>query len=103
MNPDTEEIEEQFLDFQAGTHREEIWRYFDERRSKGVVYMLYGIDPTMKGELTDYLRKKEMCQDCDNSFCAYSALGICRYPLVGGTRPEIDDDGCKNYISLEVE
>ena len=42
MNPDTEKMEEPFMDFPAGTAREDIWHWFDERHSKGVVYLLYG-------------------------------------------------------------
>lgn len=42
MNPDTERIEEEFIGFPAGTDREDIWHWFDERHSKGVVYLLYG-------------------------------------------------------------
>ncbi len=42
MNPETECMEESFLDFPAGTHREEIWMWFDENHSKGVAYLLYG-------------------------------------------------------------
>ena len=41
MNPITECVEVPFLDFPAGTHREEIWHWFDERHSKGVAYLLY--------------------------------------------------------------
>ena len=40
-DPETECIEEPFLGFPAGTHREEIWKWFDERFSKGVVWLLY--------------------------------------------------------------
>lgn len=42
MNPETEKIEEDFLVFPAGTDREDIWHWFDERYSKGVAYLLYG-------------------------------------------------------------
>ena len=42
MNPDTECIESDFMHFEAGTHREEIWHWFDERHSKGVHFLLYG-------------------------------------------------------------
>ena len=42
MNPETERIEAPFLDFSAGTDREDIWHWFDERHSKGVAYLLYG-------------------------------------------------------------
>lgn len=52
INPETEKIEAPFLhlpmsnddyfvSFDAGTTKEDIWRWFDERHSKGVVYLLY--------------------------------------------------------------
>lgn len=41
MNHETECMDAPFLDFPAGTHREDIWHWFDERHSKGVVYLLY--------------------------------------------------------------
>lgn len=41
MNPETECMEEAFLGFPAGTHREEIWHWFDERYSKGVAHLAY--------------------------------------------------------------
>lgn len=41
MNPDTECIETQFFEFQAGTPREDIWHWFDKQHSKGVHYLLY--------------------------------------------------------------
>jgi hypothetical protein len=44
MNPDTEKMEEPFMDFPAGTDREEIWHWFDERHSKGVAYLLCNED-----------------------------------------------------------
>ena len=42
MNPETECMESPILDFPAGTFREDIWRWFDERHSKGVAYLMYG-------------------------------------------------------------
>ena len=42
MDPETEQLEAPFLDFGVGTDREDIWHWFDERHSKGVVYLLYG-------------------------------------------------------------
>lgn len=41
MNPETEEMEEPFLIFPAGTHREEIWKWFDERYSKGIAALMF--------------------------------------------------------------
>ncbi len=34
-------IEEDYLDFEEGTSREDIWHWFDERHSKGVYFLLY--------------------------------------------------------------
>lgn len=42
MNPDTERIEEEFIGFPAGTDREDILHWFDERHSRGVVYLILG-------------------------------------------------------------
>lgn len=44
MNPETECIEEPFMGWGVGIHREEIWHWFDKRHSKGVYYLLYGIN-----------------------------------------------------------
>ena len=41
MNPETERMEAPFLHFPAGTEREDIWHWFDERYSKGVASLLY--------------------------------------------------------------
>lgn len=53
MNPETEEIEAEFLGFPAGTHREEIWHWFDKKHSKGVAYLLYGDSADTREEETD--------------------------------------------------
>lgn len=42
INPDTEKIEEEFIGFPAGTDREDIWHWFDERHSRGVIYLILG-------------------------------------------------------------
>ena len=41
MDPETEKMEEGFLFFPAGTPREDIWHWFDERHSRGIAYLLY--------------------------------------------------------------
>lgn len=38
---DDECIEEDWQDFGKGTHREEIWDFFDRQHSKGVYYLMY--------------------------------------------------------------
>lgn len=41
MNPITEEIEEQWRHFPSGTHREEIWHWFEETFNISIVDLLY--------------------------------------------------------------
>ena len=48
MNPETECIEEDFVNWPAGTHREDIWHWFDERHSKGVAGLMYGGSDLLK-------------------------------------------------------
>lgn len=44
MNPDTECIEEDWNGFIAGTHREEIWHWFEETFNVSVHSLLYETD-----------------------------------------------------------
>lgn len=39
---DDECILDDFIGFECGTHREEVWHWFDERHSKGVAYLITG-------------------------------------------------------------
>lgn len=41
MNPETEEIEEEWNGFPMGTHREEIWNWFEEYFGISVVDLMY--------------------------------------------------------------
>ena len=59
MNPETECMEAPFLDFPAGTHREEIWHWFDERYTTGVTGLLYEIRPTWRVNMGDLYRSVE--------------------------------------------
>ena len=73
--------------FRKGTPREEIWRWFDERHSKGVAFLLYGAqDPEPQGAPEEALapaggghisdKRPEgargllrlYCQECGNTF-----------------------------------
>lgn len=42
MNPETEVMADDFLHFPKGTHREDIWKWFDQKHSKGIHFLLYG-------------------------------------------------------------
>lgn len=37
-----DQIEEEFLGFSEGTEKEEVWQWFDERYSGGVVKLMFG-------------------------------------------------------------
>lgn len=41
MSPETEQMEAAFIHFPTGTHRETIWKWFDEWHSKGVAYLMH--------------------------------------------------------------
>lgn len=43
MNPETEEIEEEWQEFPIGTHREKIWSWFEETFNVSVAKDLMGL------------------------------------------------------------
>lgn len=68
MNPETECMEEAFLHFPVGTHREEIWHWFDERYSSGVYSLLYPsaggrVDTLTAAELREAYEKQQHIYD----------------------------------------
>lgn len=87
---------ERWLHFPAGTWNEEIWRWMDERHSKGVAYLMYFTDGTDRTRETAMLMYyKSLCDDCESQCCAYNAAGECRYPMVHHRAPTItEEDGC---------
>lgn len=42
---DNECILDDFIGFKCGTHREEVWHWFDEHHSKGVSFLMFGEEP----------------------------------------------------------
>ena len=44
MDPETEELEYDWCEFIAGTHREDIWHWFEEKYNISVVDLLYHFD-----------------------------------------------------------
>lgn len=95
MDPETECMEEKFLHFAKGTHREVIWHWFDERYSKGVAHLLYGDGVDRTDEIAQLLYAKQLCFECESKDCAFNNDGSCKFPLVRGRVPKItDDDGC---------
>lgn len=98
MNPETEQIEGQFLEFPYGTHREEIWHWFDARHSKGVAYLLYGDGKDRTDDLAKLTYRNALCFECDAD-CIFNPEGICRFPFVTGREAVINEiDGCNDCI-----
>lgn len=98
MNPETECIEEPFMGWGAGVHREEIWHWFDRRHSKGVAYLLYGDGFDRTPEAAKLLYLKQFCIECESQSCQYNHGGECRFALVHERKPRINDvDGCIDY------
>lgn len=102
MNPETEEIEAQFLCFPAGTNREEVWEWFDERYSRGVAKLLLVGEPKDR-EVARALYLQSLCTECDAEYCVFSSDGICKAPFVTGRAPGLNDDGCTDYCRKEVD
>lgn len=98
MNPGTEEMEEPFLHFPVGTNREEIWHWFDERHSNGVVYLLYGTEPKYSlKNMAPLVRAQSLCCECDSESCVFNPKGICMAPFIIGRAPSLSDDGCADF------
>ena len=98
MNPETEKMEEPFLHFPAGTDREDIWSWFDERHSKGVVHLLYGTEPKYSlKNMALLVRAQSLCCECDSETCVFNPKGICMAPFIIGRAPSLSDDGCSDF------
>lgn len=44
VDPETEKLEAPYLHFPVGTDKFDVWKWFDERHSKGVRYLLYRVE-----------------------------------------------------------
>ena len=98
MDPETDQIESAFLHFPAGTHREEIWHWFDQRHSKGVYYLLYACNAEQKTKkISTLVQLYNLCDDCGTESCAFYRDGGCYFPMVSCRPPKIDEDGCHDY------
>lgn len=99
MNPQTECIEERFMGWGPGIHREEIWQWFDARHSKGVAYLLYGNAVERTPETAKLLYQKRLCFAYQSSDCRFNCNGECRFPLVHGRKPHFNNQGvCTDCI-----
>ena len=99
IDPDKGTIEDDFLDFPHGTHRETVWKWFDQRYSKGVYHLLYqtgGEDSTM--EIAELYHRRSLCCECMSEVCAFNSNGICMAPFITGAAPRVNDDGCEDCV-----
>ena len=104
MDPETEKIEEAFMQWPAGTDREDIWHWFDQRHSKGVAYLLYGSGFDRTPETAKLLYLKSLCIECESASCQFNHGGECRFAMVHERKPRINDyDGCIDYDYQEGE
>ena len=104
MNPETECIEEQFMGWGSGIHREEIWHWFDRRHSKGIAYLLYKNEFDRTPEAAKLLYLKLLCSECESCTCQYNHGGECRFAMVHERKPCITDEGgCIDYYYAESE
>lgn len=83
MDPETECMEEPFLDFPAGTHREDIWHWFDERHSNGVAYLMYNGIEDYVPETRRLYGLKKLCFECESNDCRFNHGGECRFAQIG--------------------
>ena len=97
MDPETECMDAPYLEFPTGTHREEIWHWFDARHSKGVAYLLQGEEVDRK-KAARLVALDDLCDDCTSGSCCYNCRGSCRFPLIGERAPKFtEEDGCVDY------
>lgn len=84
---DDECILDDFMGFECGTHREIVWRWFDEHHSKGVVHLMLGPVPEkivckkcgteVRPEEDEELRNEYpyYCPECDENKYSFECEG----------------------------
>lgn len=107
MNPETERIEENFYRWNSGTHREEIWTWFDQRYSKGVYALLYGDGQDRTPDFAKMVYLNSLCGECEaDNNCMWCVNGECRYPLVFEKKPAIEEkngrQNCRSFCTIMV-
>lgn len=46
----------------------------------------------------EFESRRQMCEECMSEYCVWNPGGICMYPIVYGKRPDLDEDGCYQYM-----
>jgi len=93
-------LAEPWMHFEKGAWNEDIWRWFDERYTKGVYHLIYGyggVDRT--DEIARLVHLNGLCFECETKDCAYNECRECRFALVKGKKPTItDEEGCTDGV-----
>ena len=75
IDPETDTLEDRFSHWETGVSREEIWHWFDQRHSKGIIYLLYNTSAEQDKTKTLMLWKNDFIRERDwNVLC--DILGI---------------------------
>ena len=99
VDPDTEKLKKSFMDFPAGTDRLTVWKWFNERHSKGASYlMLIG----QRRYTDEYIIRhwEKFHVECSFEDCSMNTKGECIIPIVmNGRKPMLYHAGsqCFNY------
>lgn len=97
VNPDTEKLEKPFMDFPAGTDRLTIWKWFDERHSKGASYLMQNSQRRHTGEYM--IRHWEKFRtECHFEDCVWYTKEGCILPIyTHGCMPMLYHAGSKCF------
>ena len=99
MDPRTERMEDRFLHFPAGTERKDIWRWFNERYSQGIVSLLYGEISSCVSQTDQSACLNELCPKCSLDNCTHNCAGVCYASLILGRNPQTIEGGkCSAYM-----
>lgn len=97
--PYIDAIGKPYLSFSAGTPREKILRWFNERYSRGVYSLLFGDNVNRMLELAKLYRHNQLCVECSTGLCVFNSGGVCMFPMVSGRKPVVDgEEGCQDTI-----
>ena len=100
IDPDFNVLEDDFAFFPRATGVETVHKWFDERHSKGVAYLLTGDGVDRTPEIAELTYCRALCEECMSECCTFNPDGICLYPLVHGRKPvQSEHYGCYGCCS----
>lgn len=97
VNPDTEKLEKPFMDFPAGTDRLTIWKWFDERHSKGASYLMQN---SQRRHTDEYMIRhwEKFRTECHFEDCVWYTKEGCTLPIyTHGCMPMLYHAGSKCF------